>query len=347
MIDCSSPTESNTSRLSAIGLALVLSVVGVGLVSTSDARASGPSAATKTLAEMCPGIAATATLKSGDRASDLSAKLRVADIILLGEIHDNPIHHKLQACLLATAVGGAARPAAVVWEQIRVDQADRLRDAVAGLEGPLDQRTQQLGAALKWDKSGWPAWELYAPIARVALDAKLPMRAGDAPRAIIRAVARKGVSALDPAERARLGLDAPLPGAEQKRLLDELAASHCGLMPASAFANMSVAQRLRDAHLAAALVSAHRETGRAVLIAGNGHVRSDRGVPWHLARTLPDARVVTVWMSEQTPGTAAAPTVPKGANGEPAADLVLTAAPPQRPDPCEQMRKQFGAKKKK
>jgi uncharacterized iron-regulated protein len=41
-------------------------------------------------------------------------------------------------------------------------------------------------------------------------------------------------------------------------------------------------------------------SGRAggILIAGNGHIRKDRGVPWYLARRDPGARVVTIGLLE-------------------------------------------------
>jgi uncharacterized iron-regulated protein len=37
-----------------------------------------------------------------------------------------------------------------------------------------------------------------------------------------------------------------------------------------------------------------------VLIAGNGHVRKDRGVPWYLARLRPGARSVSIGLLEVT-----------------------------------------------
>ena len=39
-----------------------------------------------------------------------------------------------------------------------------------------------------------------------------------------------------------------------------------------------------------------------MLIAGNGHVRKDRGVPWYLARMRPDARIVSVGLIEVAAG---------------------------------------------
>jgi hypothetical protein len=63
---------------------------------------------------------------------------------------------------------------------------------------------------------------------------------------------------------------------------------------------MIEAQQARDAHLARALLD-HASDG-AVLIAGNGHVRRDFGVPLHLARWAPDASVASVGLLEVSPG---------------------------------------------
>jgi uncharacterized iron-regulated protein len=61
---------------------------------------------------------------------------------------------------------------------------------------------------------------------------------------------------------------------------------------------------VKDAFMADALVrgAAADGTDGAVLIAGNGHVRADRAVPWHLQRRAPDAVTVAVGLLEVAPG---------------------------------------------
>jgi uncharacterized iron-regulated protein len=64
----------------------------------------------------------------------------------------------------------------------------------------------------------------------------------------------------------------------------EMSEVHCGLLPESMLDSMVLVQRVRDALLAERL---HEGTDRgrgALLIAGAGHVRRDRGVPAQLAR---------------------------------------------------------------
>ena len=250
--------------------------------------------------------------------------MRSANVVMIGEVHDNPGHHKLQACLIGL-LSKNAKPA-LVWEHITPDQSEALQAFLK-----QDQRTPAgLGEALGWDDTGWPSWSMFTPIADIALSRGLPMYAGNVTRRDIRAVARKGVGAIDEDRRQKLGLETGLPDALQRDLLKELVASHCDLIPASAFGTMADAQRFRDAQLASVLAKARATHGAAILIAGNGHVRSDRGVPWHLKRLDGGARIFTISMAETGRGGSGVPT-----------DAVLTADAPEREDPCVAMRARF------
>ena len=164
-------------------------------------------------------------------------------------------------------------------------------------------------------------------------------------RADVRDVARRGLHALPADTVARLGLDVPLPDPMAAALLDELEASHCGLMPRSAFANMATAQRYRDTHMAASLDAAASRHGAAILFAGNGHVRTDRGVPWDLTRMAPKRKVVVVAFLEVEDGKSdPGGYVLRDPAGAPAADYVVLTPRAERPDPCEAMRAQFKKK---
>jgi uncharacterized iron-regulated protein len=78
---------------------------------------------------------------------------------------------------------------------------------------------------------------------------------------------------------------------------DELRAAQCGEAPAHELIGMVRVERARDAMMADRL-AATAGTGGGVLIAGNGHVRKDRGVPWYLARLRPGARSVSIGLLE-------------------------------------------------
>jgi uncharacterized iron-regulated protein len=265
-----------------------------------------------------------------------------ANIFLLGEVHDNPMHHRLRAWLIEN------RPArstwgAVVFEHIRTDQQSAL-DQFKALGEAGKGTADDLLRLLEWDKSGWPPASIYTPLFETVIATRLPILAGDTPRDRIKAVARQGLPALAPEERTRLRLDTPLPEPLSAALSQELADSHCGALPPQAMDGMAAAQRYRDAHLADALLAAEQRHGSAVLIAGNGHVRSDRGVPWHIRQRKPDARVMSVVLVEVEDGkNEPAAYLPRDPDGKPAADLLIFTPRAERADPCESFRKKESA----
>lgn len=236
-------------------------------------------------------------------------------------------------------------PPAAVFEHIRTGQQSTL-DSVLKSNPAVPVTANDVFAALSWDKSGWPDKKLFQPLFEAVIEARLPIYAGDPPRDIIKKVAKEGEEALPEDERKRLGLDTPLPAASQESLLDDLEKSHCGLMPKKVFGKLAYAQRYRDAALADAVLAAAKGNGSAILFAGNGHVRADRGVPWYIRHRDPAKKVVTVMLIEVEDGKAKPEDYDlKGDDGKPIADFVVFTPRAERPDPCEEMRRMFEKKK--
>lgn len=265
-------------------------------------------------------------------------------LLLLGEVHDNPEHHLLRAGLIddlteRSAFGRNAFPA-VVTEHIRAEQMPAL-DAFKGLIATGSQRptAADLFELLAWDKSGWPAAAMFRPLYDAIIEASLPIAAGDVSRERIRAVARGGAAVLTADERERFRLDVALPQPLHDTLSAELKGSHCGMLPDSAIGGMALAQRYRDAHLAHAVLSNMPDSGRAILLAGNGHVRGDRGVPWHLRQMVPAKSILAVMLIEVADGRIDPQAyVPRDPDGRPAADVIIFTPRAERDDPCERMR---------
>ncbi len=113
------------------------------------------------------------------------------------------------------------------------------------------------------------------------------------------------------------------------------------MAPESVVPRIVLAQRLRDAAMAQALVDAATASG-AILIAGNGHVRADLGVPVYLqAPGLPDAgaRSLSVGLIEVTDDDARASDFPRQVvAAHPGFDYLWFTAPAAREDPCANLR---------
>ena len=289
---------------------------------------------------------------------ELIDALAKSPIVLLGEVHDNADHHRLRASLIGTlasrrksaqagARAGEGTPAivgpAVVFEHIRANQQPLVDAYVSLLRETPEEAAAGLMTQLQWERSGWPPAALFAPLFEEAFRHRLPILGGNTPTELIRKVGRGGLTALADEERNRLGLDVLLESPLQQALVAEIEASHCGLLPESAFLPMALAQQYRDAQLADTLLTALENHGAAILVAGNGHVRADRGVPWRLRQRAPMISVVTVAFIEvdnkqDDPATY----VMMGPDGEAAVDYVWLTPRAERPDPCEKMRQGFG-----
>ena len=262
-------------------------------------------------------------------------RLATARFRLLGEVHDNAQQHLVRARLIGQIAATGAR-AAVVFEQFDLDHD---RALVAAQARAAD--AELLADAGKLDRKSW-RWPLHKPLIDAALAAKLPIRAANLPRAELMRLARRGVGELPIAPwRARF-LAAQWGEREESALHADIIESHCNLLPESMVPSLVLAQRLRDAAMAQALVVAAPGDG-AILIAGNGHVRNDLAVPLYLhAFGLPDAdaRSLSVGFIEVTPEDARSDDFPRNViAAHPGFDFIWFTPPAERPDRCEELKK--------
>ncbi len=218
---------------------------------------------------------------------DLS-RLPAADVVLLGEVHDNPGHHANQA----TAVAAIA-PRALVFEMLTPEQAARV---------PADRSDADVvSKAIGWDGSGWPDFVHYHPIFTAAPKARI--FGGDLPSGEVRRAVTEGAAAIFGPAAPAFGLTTPLTAADQAAREAELAEAHCGALPDDVLPGMVEAQRLRDAALARAVLDAIEATGGPVaVITGNGHARRDQGIPSVLALAAPELSVLSVGQLEGPAG---------------------------------------------
>ncbi len=213
---------------------------------------------------------------------EVKRKAAAARFVLLGEIHTNPDHHRLQAEILQHMVDQGRRPAVVIEMISRAQQP--VLDYFA--TNPTDN-ADDIAARLEWSKSGWPDFAMYKPIFDIALKHRLTLRAGNLEKSTIRRLGGRVGSRLTDHERAQLGLNEPLPEETAKSQLKEIAESHCNMMPETVLPLMADIQRARDHVMASAVMDPANEDG-AVLIAGAGHTRLDWGVGFLIGDDKPD-----------------------------------------------------------
>jgi len=271
-----------------------------------------------------PLAALCGAVDSGSGPFPWEDRLRGDAIVLLGEVHDNAVQHRLRLEVLRRAFAAGWRPAIAMEQFDREQQVDIER---ARMERPLDAEYLIEKAATEHGKSinGWN-WEYYRPYVALALQYGVPLLAANLSRHDAQKIIELGYSAVfDDSTEHLLGLD------RQRRELqvvqeNEIDVGHCHALPRELLPAMARTQLARDAVMAGVL----REHGAqgVVLLAGDGHARRDIGVPtWFDPTTL--ARVFAVGFLERgdrTPPASAFDAV------------VITDAAP-RADPCATLRR--------
>ncbi len=238
------------------------------------------------------------------------------DFLLLGEVHDHPLQHRLRVDWLeALASRGRFALAMEQFDATRQGDIDRARANHSG--------AREIAQAAAFQFKGWN-WTFYEPYVELALRHDLPLVAANLSMSQARSIARGAASPTESVEPAGWGDE------DRERLAAEIRLSHCGMLPESAIAPMAAAQQARDATIAHALVDAHREWRLpVVLLAGSGHVRRDLGVPRYLRGLAPGARIFSVGLVERNGAD------DDGSEGR-SRDFDLTIETPAhpRPDPC-------------
>lgn len=226
------------------------------------------------------GLFATAAVAQGLQAPVQGVAAAASEVWLLGEVHDNAAAHAARADWLRARVEAGWRPAIVMEQFDRERQAD--------LDRARAQCTDAACVVRAAGGQGWQ-WPLYEPVIALALRYDLPLLAGNVSRQDASRVMRGGfAAALDADTRARYRLDGALPEDLLTDQREAVRVGHCNALPENLLDGMARAQMARDVWMAR-LVDEHAARGVA-LIAGNGHVRRDLGVPRWL-RT-PGARVL-------------------------------------------------------
>jgi uncharacterized iron-regulated protein len=226
---------------------------------------------------------------------DLVERVGRAPFAILGELHDNSDHHRIQLRLLESIVAGGRKPA-LAMEQLDRENQPAIDAYLAG--SALD--ADGLADAGKLSRKGW-MWDDYRPLVAFALKVGLPIVAANLSRADARAVGVEGFPFLGPGSESRLALARTWGAAQEDASRRELVSLHCGDDPGEArLTQMIRAQRARDALLADALL-AHRGRG-GVVITGNAHASRSMGVPRYLLAREAGTRAVSVGILEVREG---------------------------------------------
>ena len=254
-------------------------------------------------------------------------RMSAADVVLLGEVHDNPIHHRLQLKVLQQL--SQARRLALAMEQFDSEHQAAIDEAWRrpGVDAEM------LADAGQFAREGW-GWPLYRPLVQEAVQRRLPLVAINLSREGARAVAREGFESM-PAGAGREVVEEPWNPKMQAVLEELIRVGHCGEVSPRVLKMIVTAQRSRDAVMAER-IAPHLDRG-AVVVLGAGHARRDLAVPVYLARLAPGRRILSVGMVEVREDADAPHDYLAVREG--LFDLVWFTPRNVRADPCEGMSK--------
>ncbi len=242
--------------------------------------------------------------------------------ILLGETHDNPDHHHVQAEVLNGLAGAGQKPAVVMEMLARETWQDQ-----PAFWTDLKLLQQQAAA----QDQRWP-WDLYTPLLQSVVDHGLELVAGNVKRKTL----HTRVQANGPDWHQELGTRYSIPMHGLGLLEQEIAESHCGYVDTGHLPFMVEAQLLRDHAMTSALVNS---PAPAVLVAGRGHVRNDYAVPVQLRNACRCDSVLSIALLPVHPDAPRPEDYLQGSRN--AYDILYFTPSHTREDPCEKFKQQL------
>lgn len=231
--------------------------------------------------------------------SKLLKQAAQADVVLFGELHNNPICHWLELQLTKDLYGQKKGQLVLAGEMFEADNQLALSNYV---QGSITDKEFVKQTRL------WPNYDTdYRPLVEFARANKIPFVASNVPRRYATLVARQGLAALDTVINKQwmaplpLTVDLTLPG--YKGMIEMMSdhrmggPSHGGASDNSA--NFARAQAIKDATMAHFILQ-NWQSGKTLLhYNGDYHSKNFEGISWYLHQQQPGLRILTISSVEQ------------------------------------------------
>lgn len=224
-----------------------------------------------------------------------------ADVVLFGELHNNPICHWLELQLTKDLAELKKGNLVLGAEMFEADNQTALSDYVEG---------RTTGPELAKQARLWPNFDTdYKPIVDVARDLKIPFIATNVPRRYASLVSRQGLGALDTLSATAKSQMAPLPLTVDltlpgyQAMLEMMGGSGHGADSKQAnphggnsdvAANFARAQAIKDATMAYFILQNLKPGQTALHFNGDYHSKNFEGIVWYLRKGRPDLKIMTL-----------------------------------------------------
>ena len=213
--------------------------------------------------------------------AELIRRLRGQNLVFVGEIHTNAEHHLLQVQILQRLLEN--RPETAVGIEYLPYTLQPVLDRF--MSGHINET--EFFSQSDWLKNWGFDVHLYRPLFYMIRGEAAGLLALNAPNAVIKAVARKGLQGLTPGQRNQLAANIALDNAEHRAVLQEIFKTHAhSRLPDFEF--FYQAQCARDATMAENIAADWKTHGRRMVVfCGNGHLDKRFAVPARIQSRIP------------------------------------------------------------
>jgi len=212
-----------------------------------------------------------------------------ADVVFIGELHDNPIAHWFEIELTKDLYDLRKGKLVLGAEMFERDNQQAVSDYVNGkINAKALDTLARLWINFKTD---------YKPLLDFARKKHLPFIATNIPRRYASEIYHKGFAALDSLSDKEKTWIAPLPIAYDSTLSQYVKMRN--MIPGHHGANLPKAQAVKDATMAYSIAENMKPGYLFIHYNGSYHSAFHQGIIWYLKRRKPAAKIVTIEVVSQ------------------------------------------------
>ena len=214
-----------------------------------------------------------------------------ADIVLFGELHNNPISHWLQLELTKDMFAEKGKQLVLGAEMFESDNQVILNEYLDSL---ITQSNFEAEARL------WPNYKTdYKPLVEFANKNRIPFIATNVPRRYASLVNKKGFEGLEELSDEALAFLPPLPVKYDAELNCYKSMMEMAGMGSHVTPNFPKAQAIKDATMAHFILKNWSPGKQFLHYHGAYHSQNFESIYWYLKQENPDLKIVTIHSVEQ------------------------------------------------
>lgn len=214
--------------------------------------------------------------------------LMMADIIYLGEIHDNADHHAAQLDIIKKLLDSGKKPV-IGFEFFSRHQSSWLLNYTSTSKHSFHPLKKEQAGTLLRQRLGWNErtdWPYYFPFIELAKEHGLQVFGADIDRGIRIRMARAGIDEMFAIELSEVPGDYAEHSAEYQQLIfEDLRTGHCNMASDKLLNKLYKTITIRNAFMAQSIHTVQQNSAQQqpiVMILGRGHVNYNGGLKTQL-----------------------------------------------------------------